>query len=273
MGANVSVYVLDTGINLAQPGFKGSSVLPGKNFVRTSQRGATNNDVHGHGTMCAGVIAGERAGLAPEATTVAVKIASDQNRAACDDTVAGIEWVTNQPGVNNMKVISMSQYNFTGRPDVSAAVAAAIAKGVHFVVCAGNDGLDSCRIEPSNASGVIAVASVDGNNKIPLKGSDLEGSNIGKCVTLFAPGTRVPTLSNKNLSPTYQYFGWGTSIAAPQVAAMIANRLSAVGPQSPAQIKRWLQGSATKGQVEGDLKGAPNLIAYTGPGVEILKEY
>jgi subtilisin family serine protease len=270
LGKNASVYILDTGINLAQPGFQGSQVFPGKNFVRTSQRGATNDDVHGHGTMCAGVVAGKN-GVAPEAKTYAVKIANDLNQAACDDTVAGIEWIVNQPGPNNMKVLSMSQTGFTGRPDVSAAVKAAVLKGVHFVVSAGNHGVDACGVEPSNAPGAIVVGSVDAFNRLPVKGKDdLEGTNVGRCVTVFAPGSKVPSLSAKNLSPTYYYWGWGTSIAAPQVAAVIANRLSAVGPQKPAQIKAWIQGTATKGQVEGDLKGAPNLIAFTGPGAEIL---
>jgi subtilisin family serine protease len=270
LGGNASVYILDTGINLAQPGFKGSQVFPGKNFVRTSQRGATNDDVHGHGTMCAGVVAGKN-GVAPEAKTYAVKIANDKNQAACDDTVAGIEWVINQPGPNNMKVLSMSQTGFTGQPDVSSAVKAAVLRGVHFVVSAGNNGVDACGVEPSNAPGAIVVGSVDAFNRLPIKGKDdLEGTNIGRCITVFAPGSKVPSLSAKDMSSNYYYWGWGTSIAAPQVAAVIANRLSAVGAQRPAQIKAWIQGTATKGQVEGDLKGAPNLIAFTGPGAEIL---
>jgi Subtilase family/Peptidase inhibitor I9 len=279
LGAGVKVYVLDTGVNLKQPGFNGSQVTFGKNFVgwRAGVSRTDNQDNHGHGTMCAGVIAGTKHGLSPEAHMVAVKIADDNNRSACDDVVAGVEWVLAQPGSNNMKVISMSHYGFIGKPDVATAVTAAVKKGLHFVVCAGNDGKDSCRVQPSNAKGVIAVGSVNAFNKIPIKGEtdaggrELEGSNVGECVTVFAPGTRVPTLSTKNLDPGYRYFSWGTSVAAPQVAALVANRLSAIGPQTPAQIKTWLQTTATKGQVEGDLKGAPNLIVYNGAGNEILQ--
>jgi subtilisin family serine protease len=280
LGKGVKIYVLDTGINIQQPGFQGSELSFGANFVgsRTIGVRADNADNHGHGTMCAGVIAGGLYGLAPEAHTIAVKIADDNNRSACDDVAAGIEWVLNQPGSNNMKVISMSHYGFTGKPDVSTAVSAAIARGLHFVVCAGNDGKDSCKVQPSNAKGVISVGSINGFNRIPVKGTsdaggkEMESSNVGECITVFAPGTRVPSLSTKNLDPKYQYFSWGTSVAAPQVAALIANRLSAVGEQTPAQIKAWLQETATQGQIEGDLKGAPNLIAYNGAGDEILME-
>ncbi|TID13669.1 Subtilisin-like proteinase Spm1 [Venturia nashicola] len=264
-GQGVNVYVLDTGINLAQPGFRGSSVVHGKNFVR----GAGPSDVNGHGTMCAGVIAGNYAGLAPKANTTNVKIANDLDRAACDDTVAGIEWVVNQPGNNNMKVISMSQTGFTGRPDVSTAVAAAVKKGVHVVVCAGNYDVDACNVEPGNAPGAIVVGSVDAYNKLPTKATQPEGTNVGKCVTLFAPGSKVPTLSAKNISPDYRYWAWGTSIAAPQVAALVANQLSRVGPQKPEEIRQWLVKTATKGQIVGDLRGSPNLIAFSGVG-EIL---
>jgi subtilisin family serine protease len=163
----------------------------------------------------------------------------------------------------------MSQYGFSGRPDVGTAVEAAIERGVHFVVCAGNDGFDACRVQPSNAAGAIVVGSIDGYNKLPSRWSDLEGTNFGKCVTIFAPGSRVPSLSAKNVEEDYEYWSWGTSIATPQIAALVANRLSAMGPQSPAEIKAWLQETATKDQIQGDLKGSPNLIAYTGVGQEI----
>jgi Subtilase family len=279
LGQGINIYVLDTGLNLRQPGFKGSEVTFGKNLVhwRFGPK-LSDDDLHGHGTMCAGVIAGSKHGLSPKAHTIAVKIADDQNRSACDDVVAGIEWVLEQPGNNNLKVISMSHYGFTGKPDVATAVSATVERGVHFVVCAGNDGRDSCRVQPSSARGVIAVGSINGMNKLPVKGTvdnggrEMESTNIGRCVTVFAPGTRVPTLSTKNLDPNYRYFSWGTSIAAPQVAAIVANRLSAVGAQTPAQMKAWLQETATRGQIDGDLNGAPNLILFNGAGVEILKQ-
>ncbi|KAF2669672.1 subtilisin-like protein [Microthyrium microscopicum] len=262
LGKGATVYVLDTGVNLKNPGFKGSPISFGHNFVGSRGAGKTNdNDNHGHGTMCAGVIAGDRHGLSPEAAMVAVKIANDLNRSACDDVVAGIEWVLQQPGDNGMKVISMSHYGFTGLPDVSTAVGKAVDRGLHFVVCAGNDGRDSCRVQPSNARGVISVGRTQ-----DAGGREMESTNIGKCITVFAPGTRVPTLSAKNIDPNYKYFSWGTSVAAPQVAALIANRLSAVGTQKPAQIRSWLQETATKDQIEGNLQGAPNLIAYNGIG-------
>jgi subtilisin family serine protease len=262
LGQGVDVFVLDTGINLAQPGFAGTKVVHDKNFVRGTQP----SDLNGHGTMCAGVIAGKYAGLSPKATVHNVKIANDNDRSACDDAVAGIEHVVNAPGKNNLKVISMSQTGFTGRPDVSTAVAAAVKKGVHVVVCAGNFDVDACGVEPSNAPGAIVVGSVDPANKFPTKQTDREGTNVGRCVTIFAPGSRVPTLSAKNISPDYHYFAWGTSIAAPQVAALIANRLSKVGAQTPEQIRQWLVTTATKNQITGNLRNSPNLIAFTGVG-------
>jgi subtilisin family serine protease len=262
LGQGVDVFVLDTGINLAQPGFGGSTVVHDKSFVR----GSSPNDVNGHGTMCAGVIAGKYAGLAPRAKTHNVKIANDQDRASCDDTVAGIEHVVNAPGNNNMKVISLSQTGFTGKPDVATAVAAAVKRGVHVVVCAGNFDVDACGVQPGNAAGAIVVGSIEPDNSFPTKKTSPEGTNLGRCITVFAPGSRVPTLSAKNISPDYHYFAWGTSIAAPQVAALIANRLSQVGPQTPDQIKKWLQSTATKGQLKNDPKESPNLIAFTGVG-------
>jgi hypothetical protein len=280
LGTGVQVYVLDTGINTQHPGFAGSTVIFGGDFVSSNTRLARDRSQHvpvttdnqGHGTMCAGVIAGKH-GLAPQASTVAVRIADDSNRSACDDVVAGVEWVLSQPGPNNLKVISLSHYGFSGTPDVNSALVAAVNRGVHVVVCAGNDGGNACDVQPSNAPDVITVGSINGYNAIPQFGTtdtdgnqELEGSNVGKCVTVFAPGSKVPTLYAKNEDSEYAYFSWGTSVATPQVAAVVANQLSKVGPVSPKEMKNWIVEEATKDQIEGELKGSPNLIVFNGVG-------
>jgi subtilisin family serine protease len=263
LGQGVQVYVLDTGVNLAHPGFAGSKIVHGKNFVR----GSNSTDIQGHGTMCAGLIAGTYAGLSPRATVTSIKVSNDKGVTFGDTTVAGIEHVVNSPGtVNNMKVISLSQTGFTGRQDVSIAVAAAVKRGVHVVVCAGNQDVDACNVQPSNAKGAIVVGSVNPYNMLPSLHTEIEGTNTGPCITIFAPGSRVPTLNTKNLNLASPYFGWGTSIATPQVSALIANRLSKVGPQTPEQIRRWLVSTATKDQIVGPLVRSPNLIAFSGVG-------
>jgi cerevisin len=271
LGKGVTVYVLDTGVKLDRPGFKGSNVSFGVNVVHDTP----DDDLDGHGTMCAGVISGEKYGLSPEARLISVKVSSIVTHTETDHLVAGIEWVLAQPGENNMKVISMSQYGLWTLFNISASVEDAVNKGVHVVGCAGNDNVDSCNFEPARSRGVITVGSVNAFNQLPVKGTleesfvqpkqENESTNTGKCVTIFAPGSWVPSIWNHD-DPHYGFRGWGTSIATPQVAALVANRLSQVGAQTPAQIKKWLQDTATKGQIEGDLKGAPNLIAYNGLG-------
>ncbi|KAK3081543.1 hypothetical protein LTS18_005576 [Coniosporium uncinatum] len=262
LGQGVSIYLLDTGLKLGHPGWRGSDVSSLRNFVS----GTREDDVNGHGTLCGGTIAGKN-GMAPKAKLYSVKIANDRDISACDDVVAGIQYVVSLPApANNLKIISMSQYGFTGQPDVSAAVSAAVAAGVHVVVCAGNDQRDACDVEPANARGVISVGSIDAYDKFPTRRDSPEGTNLGRCITIFGPGNRVPTLSHENLSLTYQYFGWGTSVAAPQTAAVMANRMSEVGPMTPAAMLSWLQEVAIRGQIEDSLRGSPNLILFNGVG-------
>ncbi|KAF1990881.1 subtilisin-like protein [Aulographum hederae CBS 113979] len=278
LGQGVSVYVLDTGIVVEHPGFKGSTVVRGANFVD----GGRGDDVAGHGTMCGGTISGEN-GVAPNARLVSVKVADDTDRSLADDVVAGINWVVSEPGPNTLKVISLSQYNFTQTPSVTGAIEAAIARGVHVVVCAGNDNRNACSTSPSNSPSAVVVGSIDAFDRIPVKSTseqaaagiaagdmatayNIEGTNLGPCLTIFAPGSMVPTLDNHVLKAKdeYRYFGWGTSVAAPQVAAIVANRLSEVGPTSPTAMKEWLVSVATRGQIVGERMGSPDLIAFEG---------
>jgi subtilisin family serine protease len=262
-GQGVHVYVLDSGVaSLAD--FPQGSLYIGKNFVR----GTTNADVSGHGTMVAALISSKSHGLAPQSVVTSVKVTNDANIITSDDLIAAVEYVIEQPGENNMKIISLSQY-FPWNYSVNQIMQTALDKGVHVVVAAGNDGHDACSYSPgamSAKSAVITVGSIDGRNSVPIRGRDtnLEGSNIGSCVSIFAPGSRVPTLANRALPPNTNYFGYGTSVATPQVAAMAAVTLSELGAMSPEALKKILLERAVKGQIYGNLGGSKGGILWNG---------
>lgn len=85
-GAGTHVYVLDTGIRTTHNEFEGRAIpeLDMTVFPATRCNGDRNcaNDVNGHGTHCAGTIAGKNVGVAKEAIVHAVKVFGDDGPAA-----------------------------------------------------------------------------------------------------------------------------------------------------------------------------------------------
>ena len=71
-GQGTWAYVIDTGVNSAHSDFEGRATL-GYN----AYHGSSNDDEQGHGTHCAGTIAGKTYGVAKKANVIAVKVFSD----------------------------------------------------------------------------------------------------------------------------------------------------------------------------------------------------
>ena len=72
-GSGVDVFVLDTGIDSQHEELR-TRVLPGVSFTAGADN--TTRDVHGHGTHCAGTIAGRTVGVAPVRLTSTFSLAT-----------------------------------------------------------------------------------------------------------------------------------------------------------------------------------------------------
>merc|ERR1719436_57395 len=83
-GAGVDVYVLDTGIRVTHEEFEGTRAKWGANFA-----GGANQDANGHGTHCAGTIAGKTYGVAKGATVIAVKVLGDSGSGSFAGIIEG----------------------------------------------------------------------------------------------------------------------------------------------------------------------------------------
>jgi subtilisin family serine protease len=102
-GDGVIVAVLDTGIDASHPAFSDVTLVR-KNFTSES-----DEDLRGHGTHCAGTIAGRaiagtRIGIAPGVTTLVIGKVLGQGGGGSDVLLVAIEWAL-QSGAH---VISMS---------------------------------------------------------------------------------------------------------------------------------------------------------------------
>jgi subtilisin family serine protease len=136
------------------------------------------------------------------------------------------------------------------------AVNRSIAKGVTYVVAAGNDNRDACRQSPASAAAAITVGATDNTD---TRGSF---SNFGSCLDIFAPGVRITSASQTSNITTKTMSG--TSMASPHVAGAAALVLAAHPQWTPAQVRDELVGQSVTGAVRNLGKGSPNRVLYTG---------
>lgn len=156
-GSGITVYVIDTGILISHSQFGGRARW-GANFVDSS-----NTDGNGHGTHCAGTIAGSTYGVAKAATVVAVKVLSASGSGSNSGVISGIQWATRNatPGKS---VISMSLGGGYSA-STNSAVRAAVSAGVVVSVAAGNENQNAANVSPASEPTVITVGATDINDR------------------------------------------------------------------------------------------------------------
>jgi subtilisin family serine protease len=180
-GQGLSVAICDTGIDYTNA-YLGGGSFPNAKVIGgydVGQGDANPMDGNGHGTACAGIVAGTLAshedyigGVAYNAKLYAVKISSDATGGSAwtDDMVAGWDWcVTHQNDNANYPIMIISTSFGGGRytsicdSDVTAMTAAAQAAkdaGITLFVSSGNDGYCDSVGWPSCISTVLAVGAV-----------------------------------------------------------------------------------------------------------------
>lgn len=245
-GEGVNIYVLDTGLNVNHTDYAGRV-----SWGTTTATGSTNDDLHGHGTHCAGTAAGTAYGVAKKAKLIAVKVLGDSGTGTKTDSIAGINWVVkNKSGVKG-NVISMS-IGGSYSDAQNQAIADAVGKGVITVVAAGNSNDDACKYSPSSAPKAITVGATD------VKDAKASFSNYGSCVDIHGPGVNV--LSAWKGSSTATNTISGTSMATPHVAGLAATLLSQGVLAGDLEAK--LKAVATSGKISGLNTNTVNLLGY-----------
>jgi thermitase len=203
---NVVIAVLDTGIDKQQEDLVGK-VIAEVNF--TDSR--TTEDIYGHGTHVAGIIAAWTesgagvAGLAHDCRLVNVKVADDQGRFDSSVAARGVIWAVDH-GAN---VINMSLVSMEPSPGLEQAINYAWNQGVVVVAAAGNLVGDKI-VYPAYYSNCIAVAATDSNDCVA------SWSSQGDWVDVAAPGVDIYSTLPDNKYGNKS----GTSMAAAHVSGL-----------------------------------------------------
>jgi aqualysin 1 len=260
-GLGVNAYIIDTGIYCENNDFTGKAVGTctfGESFVYNGFGPNKEKDVtdgNGHGTHCAGSVAGQTYGIAKEANLIAVKVLSDSGSGSTTGVIDGINWVATdaaakgKPSVANLSLGGgFSQAN-------NDAVTALVAAGVTVAVAAGNDNADACDYSPASTPAAITVAASDKTN------ARASYSNYGSCVDIYGPGSAITSAWIGSPSATNTISG--TSMASPHVAGAAANVLSRNTGYTPAQVTTYLINNGVQDQITGNKVNTPNLMVQS----------
>ncbi|MFF2081718.1 type VII secretion-associated serine protease mycosin [Kitasatospora sp. NPDC058162] len=247
-GANVTVAVIDTGVDDTNPQLAGK-VDAGTSLLFDKQNnkmadGTSKNDTVGHGTKVAGIIAASRSdrtgfvGLAPDAKILAIR----QNDSEGNGDVTTLAKAINEAVNKNVRVINISQdvrgagdAHFGGYQELKAAIDFAEQKKVVVVASSGNDGLEGDTY-PGAFPTVLSVGASDRNNeRAPF-------SQYGSFVKVAAPGVNMLS----TVPGGGQCVDNGTSFAAPYVSGLAALLVGAHPDWTPAQVRAWIEQTAQR---------------------------
>lgn len=232
-GAGHIVYVVDSGVRSDHVDLQ-NRVFTEFDSIKKNTYGA--DDCYGHGTAVASLAAGSKAGLAPGASIVSIRVLDCQGNGLVSDVVSGLETVAEHFAALKM-LQSKKNNNFlptaaltlslgvpAGRASRSldAAVRSVVEQhSIAVVAAAGNDvgserRSDACDFSPGRVASAITVGASDTTDRAWTDGM------TGRCVDVFAPGVRVLGASHENPNTFVEWTG--TSMAAPIVAgAVLAN--------------------------------------------------
>ncbi|MGG3575398.1 S8 family peptidase [Bacillus gobiensis] len=268
-GKGVTIAVIDTGIH-PHADLKGRI----RGFVDFISHKKEPYDDNGHGTHCAGDVAGngesssgQYKGPAPEADLIGVKVLNKMGSGSLETIIQGIEWCmefNEQYPDDPIDIISMSlgsealNYENEQEDPMVKAVEEAWNSGITVCVAAGNSGPEPKTISSPGISGkVITVgafddrdtegASDDGVASFSSRGPTIYGKNKPD---ILAPGVNIISLRSPNsyldklqksarVGTAYMTMS-GTSMATPICAGIAALILQQKPDAGPNEVKRLL---------------------------------
>jgi hypothetical protein len=246
-GANVTIAVIDSGIDVKHPELANS-------IADSFDALGSKEGPHIHGTGIAGAIVAHARlmGSAPEARILAIRAFGTAPNGA-ESTSFVVLKALDYAAEHGVQIINMS---FAGPRDavIERAIAATAAKGIVLIAASGNGGAKSPPLYPAANPNVIAVSATDAQDRL------FAASNRGSHIAISAPGVDIflPAPDEK-----YQMTS-GTSFSAAYVSGIAALVLERNAALKPEQVRTILTKTARDLGTPGrdDLFGAGEADAY-----------
>jgi len=283
-GAGIGVAVIDSGVQSSHDDLAGASggsrVVQFVDFVND---GVEPYDDFGHGTHVAGIIAGNgfdsggrRAGIAPAAGLVALKVLDASGHGYLSDLIAAFDYVLANQAVYSIRAVNVSigagVYESYNTDFLTVSAKRLVQGGIVVVAAAGNNGKQNGAVQyggitaPGNAPWVLTVGASTHNGTIdrsddamaPFSSRGPTAVDYAAKPDLVAPGVGIESLSSPGstmyqarssallpgtLDPGYlPYLSLsGTSQATPVVTGTVALMLQANPALTPNAVKAILQ--------------------------------
>lgn len=239
-GKGVRIGIIDSGAYAEHEDLQGTDIQGG-NFSSEGldESEAFTEDVIGHGTFVAGVIAAQPnngkgiVGIAPGAEIYTYRAFSEK-----EGSVESVLNAMDQAIADDCRIINLSMGMAGGTSELRQGIQKAQEAGILVIAAAGNGKPSlTTTLYPAGYEGVIGVGSVNEQ----LERSYFSQTN--KSVFVVAPGQELTSLSHTNSSGYVT--GSGTSYAAPIVTAVATLALEYDPTLTPEEITEMLRLTAT----------------------------
>jgi hypothetical protein len=246
-GANVTVAVIDSGIDVTHPELKDA-------IAESFDALGAKEGPHVHGTGIAGAIVSHARlmGSAPKARILAIRAFGAAANGA-ESTSFVILKSLDFAASHGAQIVNMS---FAGPKDplVERGIAAVATKGMVLIAASGNAGPKSPPLYPAANPNVIAVSATDAHDRL------FPASNRGGHIAVAAPGVDIflPAPDGK-----YQMTS-GTSFSAAYISGLAALMMERNPQLGPAEVRAILIKTARDLGLPGrdDLFGAGEADAF-----------
>ena len=268
-GSGVTVAVIDTGIDSLHVGLDDldddnsthdPKVIafydPVNNPDKTNGTEIQAYDDQGHGTHCAGTVAGtgaptyEHPGMAPQAYLVGVKVLDEGGSGSFSVVMAGMQWTVDYRYEYNIRAASMSlggpgpiEWTSDEEDSVNRFANEMVRAGISMLIAAGNSAGPGTIGTPGSAEDVITVGALNKDTAIAEYSSEGPTEEARVKPNIAFVGSDVMSTQH-NSGDGYVAFS-GTSMATPGVAGTVALMLQANPDLSPFDVRNILQETAT----------------------------
>lgn len=208
-------WIVDTGIDLDHPDLNVNTSLS-RTFVRSGRDSRTADDLNGHGTHVAGIIAARNnsigvVGVAAGAPVVAVKVLNSKGSGYISDIVAGLDYVAENGNTNDVVNLSLGGSAST---TLDNAVTGCANAGLIVCIAAGNSSAYAGNYSPARVNGTnIYTVSAHNSSDVFASFSNYGNPPIDYC----APGVSIYSTYKNGRYATMS----GTSMATPHVAGIL----------------------------------------------------